>query len=110
MKKADFGVCKAERLGPKKYRLLEDWITPYGVIHKGFVSDGVTTKNMPFLASPAGKFFEAAIVHDWMYARAYKTKAFADRAFFDTALVFGVHPVRAWLGYVLVKLEGRGRY
>lgn len=110
MKRSDFGPCRAERLGPKKFRLLEDWKTPYGTIPKYFVSDGVTTDNLPFLASPAGHFFEAAILHDWMYMTGYKTKGFADTAFYRTALVYDVHPIRAWLGYQLVRLKGRGNY
>lgn len=110
MKKIDFAPCRAERLSARKFRLLEDWKTPYGTIPKYFVSDGVTTGNMRFLASPSGSFFEAAILHDWMYVNAYKTKAFADTAFYRTALAFGVHPVRAWLGYLLVKFKGKGNY
>jgi hypothetical protein len=110
MKRHDYGVCRAERISGKQYKLIEDWKTPYGTIPKGFTSDGVTTKNMRFLASPSGGFFEAAILHDWMYDNAYKTKAFADTAFYRTALIYGVHPVRAWLGYQMVKLMGRGKY
>jgi hypothetical protein len=110
MKRSDFGACRAERLGASKFRLIDDWRTPYGTIPKYFKSDGVTTGNMPFLASPSGGFFEAAILHDWMYENAYRTKAFADTAFYRTALLYGVHPVRAWLAYQLVKFKGKGKY
>jgi hypothetical protein len=110
MKKSEYSPCRVERLSPKKYRLLEDWVTPYGVIPKGFVSDGVTTKGLRFLASPSGSLFEAAVVHDWMYKNAVRSKAVADKAFYQTALAYGVHSVRAWVSYQLVKLMGKGNY
>jgi len=110
MKQSSYSPCRSERLGPRKYRLLEDWITPYGVIPKGFVCDGVTTSGLRFLASPGGSLFEAAVVHDWLYKNAVRTKSFADKAFYQTALAYGVHAIRAEICYQVVRLFGRGNY
>ena len=110
MKKCDFSLCRAERLGPAKYVLLEDWKTPFGVIPKGFRSDGVTTDGFRLLASPGGSLFEAAVIHDWLYVNHTRTKEYADKAFYRTALVYGVHPIRAWLAYQLVRYKGKGNY
>ena len=110
MKQSSYSPCRTERISAAKYRLMEDWITPYGVIPKGFTSDGVTTKGMRLLASPGGSLYEASVVHDWLYKNAVKSKSFADKAFYQTALAYGVHPVRAWLSYQFVKVLGRGNY
>ena len=110
MKKSDFSACRTERLGPAKYVLLEDWKTPFGVVPKGFKCDGVTTDGLRFLASPGGSLLEAAVLHDWLYVNRVRTKAFADKAFYRTALAYGVNPVRAWIAYQFVKYKGKGNY
>lgn len=110
MKQSEYSPCVAERLSAGKYRLLKDWVTPYGVIPSGFTTDGVTTKGMRLLASPGGSLYEASVIHDWLYLHAVHTKKFADKAFYQTALVYGVHPVRAWISYQFVKVFGRGNY
>jgi hypothetical protein len=45
-----------------------------------------------------------------MYKNAVRSKAVADKAFYQTALAYGVHSVRAWVSYQLVKLMGKGNY
>lgn len=110
MSKIPFPKCKAERLGPREYQLLEDWVTPYGVIPKGFKTDGVTTLGLCFIASPAGKLFEAAVIHDWFYENAIMSKQHADKIFYQTALKYKVHPIRAYLAYLLVKVFGKGNF
>lgn len=109
-KKYDFGSLRVERLSKKKWKLLEDWLTPYGKIPKGFETDGVSSGLLESWANSDGSMFEAAVLHDWMYIHAVKTKKEADKAFYNTALLFGVNVIRAYVAYVMCKVFGKGNY
>lgn len=109
-KKTDYGALRAERVGSRRWRLIEDWHTPFGVVPAGFESDGVSSGPFRAFASPGGSFFEAAIIHDYLYVHAVNSKAYADKAFYQTALVFGVFKIRALVALQLVSLFGRGNY
>ena len=59
---------------------------------------------------PNGRYAKAAIVHDFLYANAMGTKAWADGVFLDAMTVLGVPVWRRTLMYWAVRLFGRGNY
>lgn len=59
---------------------------------------------------PHGKYAKAAVLHDWMYNNAYKTKAYADKVFLEAMLVLGVPRRTAKAMYWFVRILGRGKY
>ncbi|SDO94242.1 Protein of unknown function [Ralstonia sp. 25mfcol4.1] len=62
------------------------------------------------LFPPHGRWAKAAIIHDYLYANAIGSKAYADRTFREAMEVLGVsRPVR-WLMYWAVRVGGRGAY
>ena len=109
-KKHHYSPLRTERIGPRRWRVIENWHTPYAVVKAGFESDGVSSGAFRPLASPGGSLFEAAILHDYLYVHAINTKAYADKAFLETALAFGVVQVRAFAAYLLCSMFGRGAY
>lgn len=108
--KQHYGPLRTERIGPRRWRVIENWHTPYAVVKAGFESDGVSSGALRPLASPGGSMFEAAILHDYLYVNAINHKAYADQAFLQTALAFGVVYVRAFAAYLLCAAFGRGAY
>lgn len=63
-----------------------------------------------FIFPPHGKYAKAAIVHDYLYAQAIGTKAWADLVFLEAMEVLGVPRTRRRLMYWAVRLFGRGAY
>jgi hypothetical protein len=57
-----------------------------------------------------GRYFKAAIVHDYMYANAIDSKSAADNLFLLNMKRSGVSFVRRILMYFAVRLFGRGSY
>lgn len=99
------------RIGANKWRLLEDWHTPFMTIPKGFETDGASVPRLFWwFASPSGDLFEAAIIHDYMYKYAIKTKQQADHMFKRAAKHYQANKLRRNLAYVMVKLFGKGAY
>ena len=91
--------------------LTQDWNTPYIKVPYGFWSDGVS---VPWLfrwyIHRDGELLQAAILHDYLYNKAYKTKEFADESFYEAARHFKVNRVKAYLAYLAVKIFGKGNY
>ncbi|EGV8341913.1 DUF1353 domain-containing protein, partial [Salmonella enterica] len=59
---------------------------------------------------PDGKYAKAAIIHDWMYDNALRTKKEADLIFLDGMTVLGVPQWKRTIMYWAVRLFGRGMY
>ncbi|WP_348919765.1 DUF1353 domain-containing protein, partial [Escherichia coli] len=59
---------------------------------------------------PQGPQGEAAIIHDWLYDNALRTKKEADRIFLDAMKVLKVPAWRRSLMYFAVRLFGKGKY
>ncbi|MMS78136.1 DUF1353 domain-containing protein, partial [Salmonella enterica] len=53
---------------------------------------------------------KAAIIHDYLYDNALRTKWEADRIFLDGMTVLGVPRWKRTIMYWAVRLFGRGRY
>lgn len=102
---------KVTKIGARSWRVLEDWVTPFGIIPKNAISNGA---NVPrwlwWFMSPAGILFEASIFHDYYLSKAIETKKYADTAFKNIALDFGASKFKAQAAYLAAKLFGKGEY
>ncbi|WP_079942170.1 DUF1353 domain-containing protein [Salmonella enterica] len=77
----------------------------------GFVTDLATVPRIFWtLLPPDGKYAKAAIIHDYLYDNALRTKREADRIFLDGMTVLGVPKWKRTVMYWAVRLFGRGRY
>ncbi|HAP0136057.1 TPA: DUF1353 domain-containing protein [Escherichia coli] len=107
-----------EMLDDYRWRLAEPfefWLTddPADVIEvpAGYVTDLASVPRILWVVFPPhGRYAKAAIVHDWLYDNALRTKAEADRIFLDAMTVLGVPCWRRRLMYLAVRLFGKGNY
>ncbi|ECJ8609108.1 DUF1353 domain-containing protein [Salmonella enterica] len=77
----------------------------------GFVTDLATVPRIFWiLLPPDGKYAKAAIIHDYLYDNALRTKYEADRIFLDGMAVLGVPKWKRMIMYWAVRLFGRGNY
>lgn len=77
----------------------------------GFVTDLATVPRIFWiLLPPDGKYAKAAIIHDYMYDNALRTKKEADKIFLDGMTVLGVPKWKRTIMYWAVRLFGRGMY
>ncbi|EBH1518487.1 DUF1353 domain-containing protein [Salmonella enterica] len=77
----------------------------------GFVTDLATVPRIFWiLLPPDGKYAKAAIIHDYLYDNALRTKYEADRIFLDGMKVLGVPRWKRTIMYLAVRLFGRGNY
>lgn len=106
-----YNTLKVTKVNKYSWQLLEDWVTPYGTIPKGFVGNG---GNIPrifwWYTYPAGSLFEASVIHDYYYNSALHSKTYADNIFKLTAIHYGVSKLNAQIAYIAVSLFGNGEY
>ncbi|EKI1090358.1 DUF1353 domain-containing protein [Salmonella enterica] len=77
----------------------------------GFVTDLATVPRIFWiLLPPDGKYAKAAIIHDYLYDNALRTKREADRIFLDGMTVLGVPRWKRMIMYYAVRLFGQGMY
>ncbi|EJI5073162.1 DUF1353 domain-containing protein [Salmonella enterica] len=77
----------------------------------GFVTDLATIPRVFWsLMQPDGKYAKAAIIHDYLYDNALRTKREADRIFLDGMTVLGVPKWKRTVMYWAVRLFGKGMY
>ncbi|EJS4496084.1 DUF1353 domain-containing protein, partial [Salmonella enterica] len=77
----------------------------------GFVTDLATIPRIFWtILPPDGKYAKAAIIHDWMYDNALRTKKEADLIFLDGMTVLGVPRLKRKVMYWAVRWFGRGKY
>ncbi len=77
----------------------------------GFITDLATVPRIFWmLLPPDGKYAKAAIIHDYLYDNALRTKREADRIFLDGMTVLGVPKWKRTIMYYAVRLFGRGTY
>lgn len=80
-------------------------------VQAGFETDFASIPRLLWsVLPPHGKYAKAAVLHDWMYANAYRDKAYADKIFHEAMVVLGVSTFKAKLMYNAVKIFGRGKY
>ncbi|EAN7516516.1 DUF1353 domain-containing protein [Salmonella enterica] len=77
----------------------------------GFVTDLATIPRIFWsLMPPDGKYAKAAIIHDYLYDNALRTKKEADLIFLDGMTVLGVARWKRTIMYYAVRLFGQGMY
>ncbi|EMW9885841.1 DUF1353 domain-containing protein [Salmonella enterica] len=77
----------------------------------GFVTDLATIPRIFWtLLPPDGKYAKAAIIHDYLYDNALRTKQEADLIFLDGMVVLGVPKWKRVIMYWAVRWFGRGMY
>ncbi|EAO7521451.1 DUF1353 domain-containing protein, partial [Salmonella enterica] len=77
----------------------------------GFVTDLASVPRIFWtILPPDGKYAKAAIIHDWMYDNALRTKKEADKIFLDGMTVLGVPKWKRIVMYLAVRIFGRGNY
>ncbi|EIK6739552.1 DUF1353 domain-containing protein [Salmonella enterica subsp. enterica serovar Aqua] len=77
----------------------------------GFVTDLASVPRIFWtLLPPDGQYAKAAIIHDYLYDNALRTKKEADKIFLDGMTVLGVPRWKRVIMYQAVKLFGRGMY
>ncbi|HGJ3207286.1 TPA: DUF1353 domain-containing protein, partial [Salmonella enterica subsp. enterica serovar Anatum] len=107
-----------ERLGLYNWRVYEPFefylsedISDIISVPAGFVTDLATVPRIFWtLMPPDGKYAKAAIIHDWMYDNALRTKKEADKIFLDGMTVLGVPRWKRTIMYYAVRLFGKGMY
>ena len=102
---------KVQKVDKRSWLILEDWVTPYFTVKKGFISNGANIPRLLWsIMSPAGVLFEASILHDYFYDKAIETKQVADTNFYKVAIDFNVSKFKAKSAYYYVKMFGKGNY
>ncbi|EHA0572220.1 DUF1353 domain-containing protein [Salmonella enterica] len=77
----------------------------------GFVTDLASVPRIFWtLLPPDGKYAKAAIIHDYLYDNALRTKQEADLIFLDGMTVLGVPHWKCTIMYLAVRWFGRGMY
>jgi hypothetical protein len=82
-------------------------LTPFGTIPAGFISDGASAPRWAWIiVDPATEFFEASVVHDFLYGYAVGTRKDADEAWYRVSLLYGASKFRAKLGWLALRVGG----
>ncbi|EBI1833225.1 DUF1353 domain-containing protein [Salmonella enterica] len=77
----------------------------------GFITDLATIPRIFWiLLPPDGKYAKVAIIHDYLYDNALRTKKEADKIFLDGMTVLGVPKRKRTVMYWAVRMFGRGMY
>ncbi len=77
----------------------------------GFITDLASVPRIfRVLLPPDGRYAKAAIIHDYLYDNALRTKKEADRVFLEGMKVLGVPKWKRLVMYCAVRLFGRGGY
>lgn len=77
----------------------------------GFITDLATIPRIFWtLLPPDGKYAKAAIIHNYLYDNALRTKKEADLIFLDGMTVLGVPKWKRTIMYYAVRLFGKGMY
>jgi hypothetical protein len=77
------------------------------VIPAGFVTDGASVpRGLWNLFPPFGRYFKAALLHDWLYQYGTMTRAQADLVFLTAMKELGVGLLTRWAMYAGVRVGG----
>lgn len=100
---------KLERINEREYKLLEDVTIVNHTILKGFKTDGASIPRAFWwlIGSPfTGKYVEAALLHDALYASEFYDRELCDFIFLSEMQNQGVSWWRADLMYWAVRIGG----
>ena len=91
--------------------LLEDYSRDGITVPTGFSCDGASIPRLCWLWLPKwGRYYEAAIVHDWNYHSKQLTRKQSDTLFLEQMLEDGVLKHRAYIMYACVRIWGKSRW
>ncbi|ECQ1025024.1 phage tail protein [Salmonella enterica subsp. diarizonae] len=77
----------------------------------GFITDLASVPRIFWaFMPPDGKYAKAAIIHDYLYDNALRTKKEADLIFLDGMTVLGVPRWKCVIMYYAVRIFGKGNY
>ncbi|EAQ7975984.1 DUF1353 domain-containing protein [Salmonella enterica] len=77
----------------------------------GFITDLASVPRIFWTPLPPdGKYAKAAIIHDYLYDNALRTKKEADLIFLDEMTVLGVPKWKRIVMYLAIRWFGRGMY
>ena len=106
-----FSLLVTAKVGQYAWRTVETFKNPWQTVPPGFTFNGASVPRALWsVIDPAGEAFEAACVHDYLYQTALKTKEYADKAFHDILIAYGVDRKKAYLAYRMVRRFGKGMY
>lgn len=105
-------TIKVEKIGRRKWRLLQEFITPFETVPAGFTTNGASSPRLLWsFVSPATDFFEAAVVHDYLLELRKQGHdiplSYANEAFYVTAKLFGANPTVNKLAYLAIAIYTR---
>lgn len=102
-----YGNLEVTKIGPRSWVLDKFWVTPYGTVPAGFITDGASSPRFAWVVvDPATEFFEASVIHDHLYRYGIGTRKAADEAWRDTALKYGSNKLRTAMGYRILRMFG----
>jgi len=108
---AGYGHLITKKVGSYAWELHIPFLNPWQVVPAGFVFNGASVPRALWsVLDPAGEAFEAACVHDYLYQTTLRSKEYADRAFHDILIAYGVDRAKAYLAYRMVRRFGKGLY
>ena len=81
------------------------------MVPEGFVTDFASVPRMPLTWLLAGGIGQkSAVIHDYMYVNALKTRKLADAMFYESLGVMEVSQWRRYLMWLAVRVGGTGAY
>jgi hypothetical protein len=120
MKTKSYGSPIVVQISKRRWRLLEDWATPFGTIPheymqggelKQFITNGASIPwYFRWAVKNDGVLFDASVFHDYYLKTATETKAYADYAFDKINKDGGVNRLFRKAALIAVKCFGKGIY
>lgn len=102
---------QVEHIEAHKWKLTAPFRLGNTIIPEGFISDGASVPRVFWsVFSPAGKLFEASLLHDYMYKEKIASKEEADVLFYSNIIAYGTNKFLAKIAYLFVKYGGKGNY
>ena len=100
-----YGRLNTWKTGAQTWRLIHDFQTPFCIVPNKFETDGASVPRVLWwFVSPATRFFEAAVIHDYLLSHGDKGRKYANYAFYRAALDHGAPKWKAYLAYTAVRI------
>lgn len=102
------GNLRVEKIGKRKWMLVEDFDTKWARVPTGFTFDGASVPRIAWtFMDSAGEAFEASCVHDYLLYQGKKKEA--DRAFKEVLEASNVKGWKVSIAYAFVKAFSTAR-
>lgn len=98
-----FTDCEEDKSKPLNIRCATRILVP-----DGFVSDFASIPRIfwAVIGHPAGKYAQAAVLHDFLYRSGYFTRARCDEIFREACEVLGVSRFKTWILWLGIRIGG----